>query len=84
MQISLFVFGIYLLATGAFLFVAPDLAFNLLGFPPTGEDWVRVAGLLAGLLGFYFILLREHAEFARVTIYDTRGYSSSSVSSFLS
>ncbi|MCI0542312.1 hypothetical protein L0Y69_00965 [bacterium] len=69
MQYSLLVFGIYLIVAGAGFLIAPNSALAILGLPPTTEDWIRIVGLLTGLLGMYFILLRAHPDFARATIY---------------
>ena len=53
--ISLLVYGIYLLASGVGLLCTPNLPLALLGLPPTEEPWVRVLGLVAGEIGFYFV-----------------------------
>jgi hypothetical protein len=52
---SVFVFGIYLAAVGAIFLVAPNLLLGVLGFPPTNEVWIRVAGVLVLILAYYFI-----------------------------
>jgi len=49
------VFGVYLLALAALLVVAPNPFLGLFGFPATGEVWVRVVGMLAGFLGYYYL-----------------------------
>lgn len=48
------VFGGYLLALGAFLVVAPNLLLGLFGVPPTSEVWIRVAGMLVAIIGYYY------------------------------
>jgi hypothetical protein len=53
--ISLFVYGIFLLANGVGLLCTPNLLLSLLGLPSTEEPWVRVLGLVAGEIGFYFV-----------------------------
>lgn len=53
--LSLAVYGVYLLANGLALAVAPSLPLTLLGLPPTEEPWIRVLGLVAGEIGFYFL-----------------------------
>ena len=53
--ISLFVYGVYLLVNGVGLLCAPNLLLNLLGLASTEEPWVRVLGLVAGEIGFYFV-----------------------------
>ena len=52
---SILVFGVYLAAVGATLVLAPNLLLGLLGFPPTNEVWIRVAGVLVLILAYYFI-----------------------------
>jgi len=52
---SVFWFGLYLVALGLALIVAPNVLIGLFGFPPTNEPWIRIAGVLAFVLGFYYI-----------------------------
>ena len=52
---SIFFFGLYLAVVGAILLVAPNVLLALLGFPPTNEVWIRVAGVLVLFLAYYFI-----------------------------
>jgi glycopeptide antibiotics resistance protein len=49
------VFGIYLLALAAALMVAPNAFLGLFGVPETTDVWVRVVGMLAGFLGYYYL-----------------------------
>jgi hypothetical protein len=49
------VFGVYLVAAGAFLFLVPGISLPLLGLAVPSEVWVRVVGLLTGILGMYFL-----------------------------
>lgn len=49
------VFGTYLGATGAFILVAPGTFTDLLSLPDEGHLYLRVAGLLAAALGFYYV-----------------------------
>jgi hypothetical protein len=53
--ISLLVFGIYLIANGLGLTFAPDFFLGLLGQPGTTEPWIRVAGSLLLVVGYYYI-----------------------------
>jgi hypothetical protein len=53
--LSLAVYGAYLLVNGIGLAVAPRVPLALLGLPPTEEPWIRVLGLVAGEIGFYFL-----------------------------
>jgi len=52
---SILVFGLYLTAVGATLVLTPNLLLGLLGFPPTNEVWIRVAGVLVLILAYYFV-----------------------------
>lgn len=53
--VSLFVFGIYLLVLGLVLLTVPNLLLAVFGLPATTEVWIRVAGLLVDILGFYYV-----------------------------
>jgi hypothetical protein len=53
--LSVRVFGIYLAVTGVALYWLPNVTLPMLGLPEATEIWVRVAGLLTGILGMYFI-----------------------------
>lgn len=66
---SILVFGVYLAAVGATLVMAPNLLLGLLGFPPTNEVWIRVAGVLVLILAYYFIqsVRRSTIDFWRWT-----------------
>src|SRR5205814_280228 len=48
-------FGIYLVLLGAAVVVAPNGLLGLFGFVPTREVWIRVAGLLAAAIGYYYL-----------------------------
>jgi hypothetical protein len=65
------VFGLYLTAVGAILLVAPNVLLVVLGFPPTNEVWIRVAGVLVLILAYYFIqsARRGTADFWRWTVH---------------
>jgi hypothetical protein len=52
---SILVFGVYLIGMGAGLLFTPNFVLGNLGFPPTGDIWVRVVGVLALLLAYYYI-----------------------------
>ncbi len=51
---SVRVFGAYLVVLGAALIVAPNPVLAPFGVPPTSEVWIRVVGVLAVALGFYY------------------------------
>lgn len=52
---SLVVFGVYLLLNAVGLVFTPNLVLSLFGVPPTSEPWIRVLGLVAGVIGYYYI-----------------------------
>lgn len=51
---SVRIFGAYLIVLGAALIVAPNAVLAPFGIPPTSEVWLRVVGVLATALGFYY------------------------------
>jgi len=53
--LSLFVFGIYLIVDGLGFTFAPNLFLGLLGQPETTESYIRIAGSLLLVVGFYYI-----------------------------
>jgi hypothetical protein len=67
---SIRVFGVYLVILGAALIVAPNAVLAPFGVPPTSEVWVRVVGVLAVALGFYYgqAARSELVPFYRATI----------------
>ncbi len=68
---SIIVFGIYLAASGLSFVFIPNAILPLFGFPATTEVWVRVVGLLASILGFYFLDSARHDDrhFFRATVF---------------
>jgi hypothetical protein len=50
---SLFVFAIYLAVLAVLLLVVPNMMLTVFGFPPTTEVWIRVVGMLVGVLALY-------------------------------
>ena len=52
---SVFWFGLYLVALGLTLVVVPNVPLSIFGMPPADEPWIRVAGMLALLLGYYYV-----------------------------
>jgi hypothetical protein len=63
---SVRVFGAYLVVLGAALIVAPNAVLAPFGIPPTTEVWIRVVGVLAIALGFYYTIA---ARFGLVPFY---------------
>lgn len=52
---SIFLFGIYLVATGLILAVVPNALLSLLRLAPATEPWIRVLGIPVGVMGAFFI-----------------------------
>jgi hypothetical protein len=48
------VFGMYLLALGAVLIIAPNSLLEIFKLPPVTDVWIRVVGMLAFFLGIYY------------------------------
>jgi len=57
---SLHWFGLYLCVLGPGLVIAPALLLAPFGVPAPQEAWVRVAGVLALLIGAYYLLAARH------------------------
>jgi hypothetical protein len=57
---SLFAFGLYVIIAGLGLALAPGLVLELLGFPPPGDGWVRVVGIIAVFVGMYHVIAARH------------------------
>lgn len=67
---SIRVFGVYLVLLGAALMVVPNLVLAPFGLPPTSEVWLRVVGVLVGILGYYYVQAARHdlVPFYRATV----------------
>src|SRR5262245_42123837 len=52
---SILVVGIYVTVLGALLATVPDLVIAPFGFPPVRDPWIRVLGVVAVVLGGYYI-----------------------------
>jgi hypothetical protein len=48
-------FGIYVVATGIGLTLAPNLMLGPLGVPEAREVWLRMVGALAIVVGYYYL-----------------------------
>ena len=68
---SLFVFALYLAMIGAILLIAPNFLLGLFSLPSTSEVWIRVVGMLALFLAFYYtqVARAEYRDFFRWTVY---------------
>lgn len=58
--LSLLVFGLYLVGMGVGFVIMPNLVLGLFGLPATSEVWIRVVGMLALLLAFYYVQSARH------------------------
>ena len=69
--LSIFVFGLYLIALGMILVVIPNSLLEIFQVPSTNEVWIRVDGMLVFLLGIYYILAarKEMIDFFLWTVY---------------
>ena len=52
---SIYVFGIYLIATGGILIGSPNTLLAVLGIAPTTEPWIRVVGMLVMVVGMLHV-----------------------------
>jgi hypothetical protein len=68
---SIRVFGVYLVALGAVLFLTPNTLLTVFGVASTHEPWIRVLGAVVGVLGAYYInAARQQAtSFFRATLW---------------
>lgn len=64
-------FGIYVVAAGVVLLLAPNLLLSIFGLPTTSEVWIRVVGALAIPLGFYYIeaARAQDTSFFRISVW---------------
>lgn len=68
---SLLVFGLYLIGVAILLTVTPNSLLALLRLPPTGDPWIRVLGVVVGVLGAYYVAAarQEFTAFFRATVW---------------
>ena len=64
------VFSFYLFVLGLLLVIAPTAVLLPFGIPPTNDPWIRVVGVLAVGIAFYYrrAALTETLEFYRWTL----------------
>jgi hypothetical protein len=69
--VSIRVFALYVLILGLTLVLAPNMLLALFNVPETSEVWIRVAGMLVLILGFYYFMAsgKEMLAFYRWTVY---------------
>ncbi len=67
---SLKVFAAYLFLVGTVLVVDPNFLLGLFGLPDAQEVWVRVVGMLALILGYYYSVAAKHelTSFIRASV----------------
>jgi len=53
---SVFTFGLYLVAVGLGIVIAPNAVLGPLGFPPADEAWLRVLAVVVLVLSCYYLL----------------------------
>jgi hypothetical protein len=68
---SILVFGIYLVATALLLVSTPNTLLGVLRVAPTTEPWIRILGIVVGVLGGYYIAAAraELTPFFRATVW---------------
>ena len=62
-------FAVYVFAVAAVLVFAPNLLLAAFGVPPTTEVWIRVAGVLACMIGVYAWVGAVHRPFLQASVY---------------
>jgi hypothetical protein len=56
-QISLFVFGLYMIfVVGLGFMLVPMFVLNLFGLSAGDDAWIRMVGMLASIIGAYYVL----------------------------
>ena len=68
---TVFYFGIYVVCTGLLFLFIPEPILSLLRLPTTPSGWTSVVGLLALVIGAYYIVCgKANSEvFIRATLY---------------
>ena len=63
-------FGMYVMALGVTLIVAPNLVLGMFGMPPTAEVWIHVVGVLAFIIGLfnYVASASQYLPFLKATV----------------
>jgi hypothetical protein len=75
-DLSLFVFGIYLIVIVGFGFIAiPNTVLALFKLPETQEPWIRILGGIVALIGVYYIFagLYSLKQFEWITVWGRFG-----------
>lgn len=68
---SVYLFSIYLMAAGTLLILVPNLLLWILRLPKTDEVAIRIVGMLAFILGYYYLQAskNELKQFFQWTVY---------------
>ena len=82
---SLYSFGIYAVLAGLTFFLYPAI-FDLMGLPAILDGWARLVGLLAFVVGCYYLVNASsgYRPFARATIIVRLGFAAGVLFLFLS
>ena len=59
---SVFFFGVYVILLGIILLLIPDFFIGIFGLPETTDVWIRVAGMLVLLVGYYYVRAGRDGE----------------------
>jgi hypothetical protein len=73
---SILVFGIYVVVVGLSLIFVPNIILSLFTLPAAEEVWIRVLGVVAVALGYYYIQAsRDNNEnFFKMSIWGRVGF----------
>ena len=55
-ELSVFIFGIYLIVVAAGFLFMPNAILPLFKMPKTQEQWIRVMAIVIGVLAYYYIV----------------------------
>jgi hypothetical protein len=72
---SIHYFSFYLILMSLTLLIAPNMLLTTFGMPETNEVWIRVVGLLAGLLAVYYMISAKYnyMHFFKATVFTRIG-----------
>jgi hypothetical protein len=59
---SVRIFGLYLVGLALVLMTIPNTLLGVFGIASTQEPWIRVAGMLAGLIGLLYVRYAPHGD----------------------